>query len=47
MDVWDPDFGTQLLSMLFWPGMESARKLTIATLNQWRKAIADGWFEGI
>ena len=47
MEVWDPDSCGILLTLMFWPGLESARKLLIATMNQWQQAIADGWYDGI
>ena len=47
MEVIDLDTGCSLLTLTFWPGLESARKLTIATINQWQRAIDNGWFEGI
>ena len=47
MEVWDIDFGQTLLTLFFWPGLESARKLVIATINQWQQAIDNGWFEGV
>ena len=47
MEVWSIDDCSTLLTLMFWPGLESARKLVIATTHQWRRAIADGWFDGI
>ena len=47
MKVWDTDSCGMLLILLFWPGLESARKLVIATMTQWRQAIDNGWFEGV
>ena len=47
MEVWDTDTCGILLTLMFWPGLESARKLVIATVNQWQQAIDNGWFEGI
>ena len=47
MEVWDMDTCTVLLTLLFWPGLESARKLVISTMTQWQQAIDNGWFEGI
>lgn len=41
-EVSDPATGGTLLTLLFWPGLDSARKLAIATLNHWRQAIDDG-----
>ena len=45
--VYECATGGVLLTLWFWPGLESARNLSIATLSQWCKAIEDGWFEGI
>ena len=47
MEVWDTDTCGILLTLVFWPGLESARKLVIATMSQWQQAIDNGWFEGI
>ena len=47
MEVWDTDTCGILLTLMFWPGLESARKLVIATMTQWKQAIDNGWFEGI
>ena len=47
LEVYEVDTGGVLLTLWFWPGLESARKLTIATINQWNKAIENGWFDGI
>jgi len=47
MKVWDMDSCGTLLTLMFWPGLESARKLVIETMNQWQQAIDNGWFDGI
>ena len=47
MEVWDITYATTVLTLFFWPGLESARKLVIATMAHWQQAIADGWFEGV
>jgi hypothetical protein len=47
LEIYEIDTGGVLLTLWFWPGLEVARKLTIATRKQWDKAIEDGWFEGI
>ena len=47
LEIYEIDTGGVLLTLWFWPGLEVARKLTIATRKQWGKAIEDGWFEGI
>jgi hypothetical protein len=47
LEVYECATGGVLLTLWFWPGLESARNLSIATLSQWCKAIEDGWFEGI
>lgn len=47
MEIWDPDTCGILLTLMFWPGLESARKQVIATVYQWQQAIDNGWFEGI
>ena len=36
MEVWDTDTCGILLTLMFWPGLESARKLVIATMTQWQ-----------
>lgn len=45
LEIYEIDTGGVLLTLWFWPGLEVARKLTIATRKQWDKAIEDGWFE--
>ena len=45
LEIYELDSGGVMLTLWFWPGLEVARKLTIATRKQWDKAIADGWFE--
>ena len=45
LEVYECDTGSCLLTLTFWPGLASARKLTLATFNQWNKAIENGWFE--
>ena len=47
LEVYELDTGGVLLTLWFWPGLEVARKLTIASRRQWDKALADGWFEGL
>ena len=46
-EVYETEFGGMLLTMMFWPGLASARELCNSTLNQWQQAIENGWFEGI
>ena len=47
MEVWDITYGQTLLTLMFWPGLESARKLVISAMAHWQQVIADGWFEGV
>ena len=47
LEIYECELASNLLTLTFWPGLESARKLTIATVSQWCKAIEDGWFEGV
>ena len=44
-EVSDPSTGGTLLTLLFWPGLASARKLAIATMTHWLEAIDDGWLD--
>ena len=44
-EVSDPSTGGTLLTLLFWPGLISARKLAIATMTHWLQAIDDGWLD--
>jgi hypothetical protein len=44
-EVSDPATGGTLLTLLFWPGLISARKLAIATMTHWLQAIDDGWLD--
>ena len=47
LEVYECTTGGVLLTLWFWPGLASARKLAIATINQWTKAIENGWCDGI
>lgn len=47
LEVYECETGGVLLTLWFWPGLDAACRLTIATVSQWCKAIEDGWFEGI
>ena len=47
MEVWDITYETTVLTLMFWPGLESARKLVISAMAHWQQVIADGWFEGV
>ena len=47
LEIYECELASNLLTLTFWPGLESARQLTIATINQWTKAIENGWFEGV
>ena len=47
MEIWDPDSCGILLTLMCWPGLEQARKLTIAAMHQWQRAIDNGWYDGI
>ena len=44
-EVSDPSTGGTLLTLLFWPGLASARKLAISTMTHWLQAIDDGWLD--
>jgi hypothetical protein len=44
-EVSDPSTGGTLLTLLFWPGLISARKLAIATMTHWLQVIDDGWLD--
>ncbi len=46
-DVYEVDTGGILLTLMFWPGLESAKKLAASTFDQWHKAVDEGWFDGI
>ena len=47
LEIYETDAGSNLLTLTFWPGLDAARKLTIATSAQWCKAVTDGWFDGV
>ena len=47
LEIYESDFGGTLLTLMFWPGLESAKKLAASTFDQWRKAVDEGWFDGI
>ena len=47
LEVYECTTGGVLLTLWFWPGLDAACRLAIGTLEEWRKAIENGWFEGI
>ena len=44
-EVSDPATGGTLLTLMFWPGLASARKLAISTMTHWLQAIDNGWLD--
>ena len=46
LEIYESTSARTLLTLMFWPGLESARKLAIASIDQWHRAIEDGWYEG-
>ena len=47
MEVTEIESGGNLLTLLFWPGMTTARELYRTAIDSWEKAMEDGWFEGV
>ena len=47
MEVSELDTGGLLLTLLFWPGLDGAKTLYLATMASWHQAIENGWFDGI
>ena len=47
LEIGETPFGGCLLRMLFWPGLEAAQALYMATMANWKEAIDNGWFDGI
>ena len=47
MEVTEPDTGGLLLTLTFWPGMETAREIYDSTMANWKQVLEDGWFEGV
>ena len=45
LEIYESTTARSLLILMFWPGLESAKKLAIATVGQWQRAIEDGWYE--
>lgn len=47
MEISELESGGNLLTLLFWPGLEGAKSLYQATMASWHQAIENGWFDGI
>ena len=47
MEVTELDTGGLLLTLLFWPGLDGAKALYLATMAHWKEAIDNGWFDEI
>lgn len=45
LEIYESTTARSLLILMFWPGLESAKKLAIAAIDQWQRAIEDGWYE--
>ncbi len=45
LEIYESTTARSLLILMFWPGLESAKKLAIAVVGQWQRAIEDGWYE--
>lgn len=45
LEIYESITSRSLLILMFWPGLESAKKLAIAAVGQWQRAIEDGWYE--
>ena len=46
-EISELESGYPLLTLFFWPGLETAHSVYRQTIARWQKAIADGWFEGV
>jgi hypothetical protein len=45
LEIYESTTTRSLLILMFWPGLDSAKKLAIAVVGQWQRAIEDGWYE--